>query len=826
MPRDWPVLRTYVGRQLDRIAMPLGGIGTGTVSLGGRGQLRDWEVVNRPAKGFAPTPALFALRVQARGSRPLGRVLEGPIPLEDYEGGHGSPVSLAGLPRFRKATFEAAYPLAQVSLEDPELPCRVRLRAWNPLLPPDPEPSGLPVALLRYRVANTGSEPMSASVCGSLRNFIGVDGTNGEACRNRNTARASEGLRGLLLSSDGVDPGAEQWGTIALAVRDEADVSTRTAWSERSWSHGPLDFWDDLLDDGHLEERESRRDDPVASLCAGAEIEPGEEHEFSFLLAWHFPNRGVWSPEPGDPPVGNHYATRHRDAWAVVEDVAGTEPELERGTVDFVAAVSESDLPPAVREAALFNLSTLRTQTCFRTADGHFFGWEGCSDRVGSCHGSCTHVWNYEQATAFLFAPLARSLRDVEFAHGMDDRGHMSFRVGLPLSRARDWPTAAADGQMGCLIKLYRDWRLSSADELLELWPRARGALAFAWEPGGWDADRDGVMEGCQHNTMDVEFFGPNPWMNCWYLGALRAGEELARAAGDGEFAATCRDLFERGGRWMDENLFNGEYYQQQVHPIPEGIAPGLRLDSREEAVGSMPAMQIGTGCALDQLAGQFVAHVAGLGPLLDQDHVQAAMSGIIRHNRRTGFQGHMNPMRTYVLGDEEALLMAAYPGERPVRPFPYFGEVMTGFEYAFACQLAFSGRTEEGVRVAAAIRERYDGERRNPFDEAECGHHYARAMASWALIQALTGFDYEAGSGRMRFAAAEGPVRWIWASGDAWGTVRQELVDGARRVAIDVHAGRLALDEVELRGVGSGTPDRSGWLGAGDSVEVRFPTV
>ena len=55
----WPSLRTYTGRHLRRIALPLGGIGTGTVSLGGRGNLRDWEIVNRPAKGFHPGTAFF-----------------------------------------------------------------------------------------------------------------------------------------------------------------------------------------------------------------------------------------------------------------------------------------------------------------------------------------------------------------------------------------------------------------------------------------------------------------------------------------------------------------------------------------------------------------------------------------------------------------------------------------------------------------------------------------------------------------------------------------------------------------------------------------------
>ena len=89
---------------------------------------------------------------------------------------------------------------------------------------------------------------------------------------------------------------------------------------------------------------------------------------------------------------------------------------------------------------------------------------------------------------------------------------------------------------------MYRDWQLSGDDELLKAhWPRVKRALEFAWIPGGWDADQDGVMEGAQHNTMDVEYFGPSPQMQFWYLGALRATEEMARSLGEDAFADQCR---------------------------------------------------------------------------------------------------------------------------------------------------------------------------------------------------------------------------------------------------------------------------------------------
>ena len=300
----------------------------------------------------------------------------------------------------------------------------------------------------------------------------------------------------------------------------------------------------------------------------------------------------------------------------------------DKTAADSCAAFCASDLPEVVKEAALFNLSTLRTQTCFRTEDGRFYGFEGCGNRGGCCHGSCTHVWNYEQATAFLFGGLARMMREVEFAQATDDEGLMSFRVNLPLERAKEFRKAAADGQMGCIMKMYRDWQLSGDDEMLKtLWPHVKKAVEFCWIPGGWDADKDGVMEGCQHNTMDVEYYGPNPQMGIWYLGALRAAEEMARQVGDNEFAATCRDLFERGSKWIDANLFNGEYYEHQIRPPKDEsqIAASLLVGMGAKDP-TKPDYQLGAGCLVDQLVGQYMAHVCGLGYLVDREHVRTTL--------------------------------------------------------------------------------------------------------------------------------------------------------------------------------------------------------
>ena len=220
-------------------------------------------------------------------------------------------------------------------------------------------------------------------------------------------------------------------------------------------------------------------------------------------------------------------------------------------------------VPDVVKEAALFNVSTLRSPTCFRTADGHFFGWEGTGDSFGSCYGNCTHVWGYEHALVDIWPALAKDMRDLEFRHAMSDEGAISFRIGQPIDRnARQHGKAAADGQMQCIVKAYECWAKTGDDEWMRsLYPLVKKALEFSWVKGGWDADCDGVMEGCQHNTMDVDYYGPNPQMEFLYLAALQAMERLAaKFDKDGAFAAKCAELRTKGSAWTEKNLFNGEW--------------------------------------------------------------------------------------------------------------------------------------------------------------------------------------------------------------------------------------------------------------------------
>lgn len=821
--QEWPVLKHYDKNHIQRIALPIGGIGTGTVSLGGRGNLQDWEIMNRPAKGYNPGPrfeiAPFFVLFTEQGENKDIRLLEGPVPLYEYEGSRGiDKTTNHGMPRFENATFDAAYPFGQVHLTDPGLPVEVKLKAFNPLIPGDADKSGIPVAVLRYQIHNITDQPVSISICGAMQNFIGNDGNLGIARKNRNEFRKTNELSGIYFYSEGVDTTVEQWGTMALTTGFPGKITYRTNWKKQQWGSSILDFWDDISADGELEERPPSGEDlPMASLAVQTKLAAGETKEVEFYLTWHFPNRMAWALSM----LTNYYTTQYKDAWDVIKKTISDLEILEQETIRFVEAFCSSDLPEVVKEAALFNISTLRTQTCFRTTDGNLFAWEGCNDNSGCCFGSCTHVWNYEHATGFLFGDLAVRRRRIEFGKATNNEGLMSFRVYLPKENMQDFGRAAADGQMGALMKMYRDWQLSGDDEfLMELYPNVKKALQFCWIPGGWDANIDGVMEGTQHNTMDVEYWGPNPQMGLWYLGALRSVEEMAKHAGDADFAKTCHALYSNGRKWLENNLFNGEYFEHKIIP-PEDvddIAPSLIV-----GMGSIdkfnPDYQLGEGCLVDQLVGQYVAHITGLGYLVDPGHVKKTLQSIMKYNYCENLNDHFNIFRTFALGDEGALLMASYPYTRPKNPFPYFTEVMTGFEYTAAVGMLFEGQNESGLKCIQNIRDRYDGYKRSPFDEAECGHHYGRAMASWSAIIALTQFNYSGVSESMTFTKKNG--KYFWSNGYSYGTIMVKGDENIKTVEIKVLNDTLNLKRFILKGYGK-VKVKAGSISKGDLLTLK----
>ena len=814
---NWPVLRTYRGDQLRKIAMPVGGIGTGNIALAGNGALVNWEIMNRPALKNSPDVSAFLIRVEQENLPIFAKVLEGPLDTAMYEGPFGAEAKNHGMPRFRSATFKSAYPFGQVCLEDDRSPVRVTIKSFNPLIPSDTSASSYPLMVYRCEVENLSDREAIVSVASNISNFIRPFDKQKSSHVNHNKFISNLNYCAISYSSEMSNMIDENNGNFAIALLHPQNASYRTSWAELTWRDSLLDMWDDFIEDGALDQRKSMNIEPTGSLCEKRSIPAGGFEKFDFVISWFFPNRRAWSIEgedgtsaPGtnigaysDLIIGNFYATKFESALEVVDRFVTEVDELEKRTIDFVEQVINTDFPTPLLDAALSNLSTLKTQTIFQSSDGKYFGWEGIGYNAGSCFGNCTHVWNYEQTTPYLFGDIAKDFRETEFKYATNRDGFMAFRVTFPLHELQTWPIAAADGQMGCIVKLYREWSLSGDTEWLRtLWPSAKKALEFAWIPGGWDADQDGVMEGVQHNTMDVEYYGPNPQMGFWYLAALRAAEEISIELLDHEFASKCRDLFKNGSTWIENNLFNGEYYEHKIMPLKDGhpIASGLRHGIMGAQDTANPELQLGTGCLIDQMIGQFLADLTELGSLGNPESLKQAAKSIYKYNLKNDLFEHFNHMRSYALGHEKGLLMATYPkGNRPNRPFPYFTEMMTGYEYTAAGNLIFSQDFDKAIDVISNVRDRFSGVTRNPFDEAECGRHYSRAMIAWGLFLAWTGQKFNAKRKTLNFRTELENSSLPWFVGSSWGTVRLE---GRNHLLLEIKEGHIDVEKIEFKGM------------------------
>ena len=807
----------YEGDKLREIIFPLGGIGTGSIGLAGNGRLVDWEIFNRPAKGSDNGYTHFAVRAE-RSDGIETRVLNGDHTKDlmgqylggVYYGGYGygpGTTTMAGFRHFSRCAFEASFPTAKVLLSDPDSPLEVTLEAFNPMIPNDSKDSSIPGAFFEITVKNGSAEESRVSVACALANPFES---------SKNTALE----RGVFLENvgnAGTDPGA---GDLTL-LAEGGDVFIQEYWYRGRWQDGVATYWRELNSPEGLRRRSyhepGKRD--VCTVLVSKTVPAGKTMTARFLITWNVPNcYNYWDPlkdETGrDVTWRNWYATVWPDSRRSAEYAMERWDELFARTARFRDALWSATVPAPALEAAADTLSVLKSPTVLRLEDGTLYGWEGCHEKAGSCEGSCTHVWNYAYAMCFLFPDLERSMREADFRYNQQPDGAMRFRMTLPLGRPGGWKMPCLDGQMGGILKTYREWKLCGDDGWLrKIWPAAKRSLEYAWSSEsllGWDRDKDGVLEGRQHHTLDMELYGPSSWLEGMYLAALKAAAEMAEHLGETDSAAEYRELLKKGRAYLETQLFNGRWYFQKVDLTDRSILE--RFAGSETTLGGSDPVtdywngetgeikyQIGEGSSIDQLLGQWHADVCGLGDIFDPEHRRAALETMWEYNYQPTFRGFTNPWRNFVLNDEAGTLICAYPdgAKKPAIPVPYCEETMHGFEYEFAGLLMAEGAVEKGAAVAKAVRDRYDGKKRNPFNEIECGSNYARSMASFAMLAILSGFRFDLPHARVGFdpVRREGTFACIWSVDGAWGDVR--IDDGGARIRVlegRLRANRFAL--------------------------------
>jgi uncharacterized protein (DUF608 family) len=750
-----PFNSEYQGEFLNRVGFPMGGIGAGMICLEGTGALSHVSLRNRPE--IYNEPCIFAA-IAVKGQPDLARVLEGPVPTRKVFGppdtGNGAGGTTYGLPRFAGATFQTRFPFSTVKLTDRRLPLQVEITGWSPFIPGDPDNSSLPAAALEYHVTNKGRAGLSAVFSFNSKNFMG-QGDRPKA------VRPVEG--GFILWGGGGKDRPWEEGAFAATV-SEPGVQVDHAWFRGGW-------WDPLtMAWKHVSAAESVAAPPVTtgdpspggSLFVPFELAPGATKTIRLRFAWFSgetnlrigkdPSGGAQNPGPAGS-FRPWYTKRFTDINSVSFYWRDQYEELRRKSAQFSECFYNSSLPPEVLEAVAANLTIIKSPTVLRQTDGRLWSWEGCGDNSGCCHGSCTHVWNYAQAIPHLFPSLERTLRETEFGVSQNDAGHQQFRSSLPIRPVDHDFHAAADGQLGGIMKVYRDWRISGDTEWVRgLWPKVKQSLDYCIQT--WDPGHKGWVEEPHHNTYDIEFWGPDGMCTSFYLGALQAGSLMGKALSDE--VPLYSELLTRGTAKAEAELFNGEYFFQKIrwtdlraqNPIENKSMVG---NYSPEAIAIFqkegPKYQYGNGCLADGVLGAWMALVCSVGPVLSQEKVRSHVRAVHQYNLKRDLSDFANPQRpTYACGDEGGLLLCTWPkGGELALPFVYSNEVWTGIEYQVASHLMRLGLVKEGLEIVRVCRDRYDGRVRNPFNEYECGHWYARAMSSYALLFGLSGARYDA---------------------------------------------------------------------------------
>lgn len=654
--------------------------------------------------------------------------------------------------------------------------------------------------LLRWK---NGAPAVISGPCGNGRLII----CNGapESHAEGNSRKAIVGTLLGLANGSGYTPqtgmaaDSPLAGTTALAVLKQAGVAVQVRQQSKTFSELYGQFANGQLDPGPSAPS-AEGHSWTGGLAASIALGPNEEQTITFALAWHLPNRTRdemygWGPirYQYDHRLGNQYNNWFKDAKEVIAYLAANAGRLTEETKRFHATFYNSTLPQYYLDAVTANASLTRSPIYVWLEDGTVGGFEG-ADRC--CPMNCTHVYNYAMTTAYLFPPLERNVRETDLLVQMHPTEHyIPHRTVLPLSLPRLGRTIggpehpALDGELGTILKTYREWQMHGDRAwLAKVWDRARALMLYIMQEH--DADGDGVIKGEQPNTYDTHLYGSNTFIGTLYLAALRAAEEMAKIMGDAESARTFHERFKKGRSGYDSTCWDGEYYKN-VFDAP---------NADDKTYNSNNCY--GPGCFSDQLLGQWWAHVLGLGYILPEDRVRGALQSIYKYNFRNDLTNHKHNQRVFATGTEKGLLVGSWPkGGRPERPILYCDEVWTGIEYHVAATMLYEGMVDEALRIVRGARDRYTGNQRNPWSEIECGQHYARAMSSYSLMHAAAGLVYDAGAARLAISPRIAPENFkaFFTASRGWGSLSQQRHGRTQRNGIEIRYGTLDLREITL---------------------------
>jgi uncharacterized protein (DUF608 family) len=779
---DPPVI--YSGKYLSALDFPVGALGGSVIRMNGKAERQWWQIFNnfeeRAGSGIVPN-SFFALRAKTKEALVV-RALQ--------------TSSVGSFPAMDSLSFQGEYPLGWYKFADEELPVEVILEAYNPLIPMDLKNSAIPCGIFSVKVKNTSKDKIEINLLATQQNavgFTGYDTITGPNKRqnkgyglNKNTVFTDANKTSLQMT--GVN------GSMQLSAYAE-EVSYAASWKDLN------SLYKDFSEDGKLtgkKEASSPASETTVdgALATGFSLKSGEERTVTFVLSWHFPG-GSFGKSDTDwyfPEAGSYYENWWSNANDVDRYVQENFEYLDSKTRLYHETMYSSTIPRYVTDRITSNISVLKSPTSFWTKNGYFGIWESTSNKQ-EWIGNCKHVIHYAQGHARLFPELGRILRNID----------LNTQTGEGLLPARDGQLLnAMDGHLGTILGVYREHLLSNNNEFLSAaWPQTRKAMDYVIQ--NYDSDRDGMLSGTYHNTLDCNSSGTSPWIGSLYVAALKASAQMALLMGDKELSAEYANLANTASKNQNQELWSEElgYYIAKPEHLPD-----TRLMDK--------------ACGLDMLLGQWWANQLNLGRIYPLERSLAGLTAIHRINRFTE-DGSQRPYRDFLGEGDTGWQMFVHPGEVPKNSILYYCEVMSGFEYSAAATMIQHGMVEQGLEMVEEISKRYDGRLRaegevtlapnatvfgtgSPFGEDECGDYYVRPLSSWSVLLALQGFIYDGPLQTIGFKPLWQPENHssFFSASEGWGLFTQIQNDSRQKSELEVKYGTVQIKAILLA-----TPER-----------------
>lgn len=790
----------YTGENLKAIQFPVGGIGSGCIQFDGRAVPRYWQIFNNMTHDFVPN-SFMAINIDGNTKALQTK-------------------SVGVFNAMKSVSMNSEFPFINYKFKN-SLGMDIQLEIYNPFIPTNLKDSEIPVVFYKIKVKNNSKKTREVGVLASQQNAVGfskvekiregksfaerfensikrklVDGNKSELyVKNKNQIIKEKNIVSLMMSSD-FKLTDQHYGEMALISLNNPKTRATAEWETLSKLKKEFQSSKGITEVNTTSK--SKLGETVSgALTSTIELQPGEEQEFKFALVWYFPNglngghmknwdawgKGKWIGE------GNNYANHWKNFNSLVTYIKENHKKLENESRDFSKSFYQTNLPYWLVERLSNQLSILKSRTIFHDKNNYVGLWEGCGAGDGSCAGNCNHVWHYAQAHARLFPSLAQKIRSQSFDAIKKD-GQLPYR--------QPNGSAAFDGQLGEIIACYREFLIGGEKNWLNnYYPKIKAAMDYIINKH--DADKDGwLSDAKKHTTYDASMTGNPSVLSLLYLTALEATSKMAAELNHKFDTKYYSTIFEKGRQRQDQELWNGEYYNQKA--------------------GKEKATDYDNGCHSDQLLGQWWANQIGFEPIYSDFKMEMATKAILRYNFLPSLKNYTQKARKFAKDNEAGMVVTTWPHkDRPDYASGYSDEVWTSFEYTTASLLFNYGMTKDALKVMRSGFERYDGKLRsgyktdngwgnfgfsgNPFGDDECGQFYSRALANWSVLLAAQGYNYNAHHQAIAFNPKWQPNNHqSFFSGDkGWGVFSQKINENKKTVSLKINYGNLNLKTISL---------------------------